>query len=328
MTQPVFLPPTMQRTRRAMLVAAGALLAAGRLSNAVAQAASRPSGSASASNATSGRRLRVVASFSILADMTSALAGEGADVASLVGPDADAHVYAPSPADVRRLASADLVVVNGLRFEGWLERLIGASGYRGPVVVATKSVTPRAIGGGPDPHAWQSLRLARAYVENIALALKAAAPDRAAYFEERTRNYLTAIEQLDSTARARFGAIPQDERRVITSHDAFGYLGAAYGIEFIAPQGRNTDSEASAADVARVIRQLKEQRVRALFVENITDPRLIERIAKEAGVISGGRLYSDALSAPGTAADTYLKMYAHNVNTLADAMQAPPKAPR
>jgi zinc/manganese transport system substrate-binding protein len=270
---------------------------------------------------TTARPLRVVASISILADMTKQLAGASADVSSLVGPNADAHTYSPSPADVRRLAQADLVVVNGLRLEGWLERLIAASGYHGPVVVATKGLVPMQLAGAPDPHAWQSLRNARIYIQNIAVALKTASPSSAADIEARTVAYLGQIESLDAQARARFGAIPQEQRRVITSHDAFGYLGAAYGIEFISPQGRSTDSEASAADVARVIRQLKEQRVKALFIENITDPRLVDRIAKEAGVKSGGELYSDALSPPGTAADTYLKMYAFNVDALANAMQ-------
>jgi zinc/manganese transport system substrate-binding protein len=271
-------------------------------------------------------RLRVVASFSILADMTRQVGGDAVVVWSLVGPNADAHAYAPSPADVKRVAAANLVIVNGLRFEGWLDRLIAASGYRGKVIVGTKGVVPRLLGGEPDPHAWQSLANALLYVENIRAALVAAMPIRAAAIDERARDYTARIRQLDQDARARFERMPPEHRRIITSHDAFGYLGASYGIDFISPQGRTTDSEASAADVARVIRQLKERQARALFVENITDPRLIQRIAKEAGIVAGGALYSDALSPPGSAADTYLKMYAHNVDALATALAAAPLA--
>jgi zinc/manganese transport system substrate-binding protein len=269
------------------------------------------------------RPLKVVASFSILADMVREVGGDAVAVTALVGPNADAHVFEPSPADARRLAGADLVVVNGLGFEGWLDRLVQASGYRGPMIVASKGVAGRTLGHGPDPHAWQSLANAQRYVANLRDALANARPARAAEFERRTADYIGRLQALDREVRTRFDAIPAAQRRVITSHDAFGYFGAAYGIEFLAPQGVSTESEASAAAVARLIDQIRNEKVRAVFVENITDPRLIERIAHEGGVHVGGRLYSDALSLPGTEAETYLKLFAYNARTIATALGGP-----
>ena len=267
------------------------------------------------------RPLRVVASFSILADWAKNIGGDAIDATALVGPDADAHVFEPSPADAKRLADADVVVVNGLGFEGWLDRLVRASGYRGPVVVASAGITPRRLGRQADPHVWQDLALARRCVLNVRDALVRARPAQAAAFAQAADQYLGRIAALDAEVRTSFDAIPKEQRRVITSHDAFGYFGAAYGIQFLAPQGMSTDSEASAAGVARLVEQIRRQGVRAVFVENITDPRLIDRIAREGGTTVGGRLYSDALSKPGTDADTYLKLFAHNATSIAAGLR-------
>ena len=266
---------------------------------------------------------RVVASFSILADMAQALAPAGVQVTALVGPDADAHVYEPSPADGRRLAQADLVLVNGLGFEGWIQRMVKVSGYRGAVVEASQGITARQAGHhGVDPHAWQDLALARRYVSNLSAAFAQRWPDRREEVARRSADYLLRIDQLDGQVRAWLGAVPRALRRVITSHDAFGYFGAAYGVDFLAPQGWNTHSEPSAAAVARLIRQIKQDGVRAVFVENISDPRLVERIAREGGVRIGGTLYSDALSKPGGPAASYLQLFEHNARTLAAALSA------
>jgi zinc/manganese transport system substrate-binding protein len=275
--------------------------------------------------------LKVVVSFSILADIVREVGGDTIEVVALVGPNADAHVFQPSPADARQLASADLVVVNGLGFEGWIDRLVRASGYRGKVVVASQDVKVRKEGhghshgkkddhGSGDPHAWQDLKNAERYAANVRDALSNARPAQADIFTQRAARYIEQIQSLDREVRAQFAALPRNKRRVITSHDAFGYFSAAYGVDFLSPQGVNTDSEASAADVAKLIDQIRRRDVRAVFVENITDPRLVERIAKEGGAAIGGRLYSDALSAPGTEADTYLKLFAHNANALASGL--------
>lgn len=283
---------------------------------------------ASPALAQSERPLRVVASFSILADIVREVGGDAVDVVALVGPDADAHVFQPSPADARHLARADLVVVNGLGFEGWIDRLVRASGYRGKVVTASQGVKLRKDGHGhggkpghgSDPHAWQDLANAERYVANVRDALSSARPAQAGVFIQRAARYTEQIRALDREVRAQLAAVPRPKRRVITSHDAFGYFGAAYGVDFLSPQGVSTDGEASAADVAKLIDQIRRQDVRAVFVENITDPRLVERIAKEGGAVLGGRLYSDALSVPGTEADTYLKLFAHNAKALASGL--------
>jgi zinc/manganese transport system substrate-binding protein len=265
--------------------------------------------------------LRVVASFSILADWLRNVGGDAISVHALVGPNADAHVFEPSPQDARRLKEADLVVVNGLGFEGWIDRLIKASGYRGTVITASSGIEPRRQRGVPDPHVWQSLTHAAHCVANLRDALNRALPTEAALLTERSTRYVAQINALHRQLQSRFAALPKPQRRVITSHDAFGYLGAAYDIEFLAPQGMSTGSEASAAAVARLIDQVKRQSVRALFVENVSDPRLMQRLAHEGGAVLGGRLYSDALSMPGTEADTYLKLFAHNAGALISGMQ-------
>ena len=301
----------MRRSHLRQLLAACALLALPQVAS--AQAAPPP--------------LRVVATFSVLADMVREVGGPAVEVASLVGPNADAHMFAPTPADARRVASADLVVVNGLNYEGWIERLIRASGYKGPVLVASEGITPRRVGRGIDPHAWQSLAHAKQYVQNIRAALVGAAPTRRAEIDTRAAAYLQRITALEQDTLARIGRLPAQQRRVITAHDAFGYFAAAYGVEFVSPRGWSTDSEPSADSVARIVRQARAQQVGALLLENISDPRLIERIAREAGVGVGGALYSDALSPPGAAADTYLRMFAHNVRTIVEALeQARPAA--
>jgi len=264
--------------------------------------------------------LKVVATFSILADMVREVGGSAVSVSALVGANADAHVFEPTPADVRRVAEADLVVANGLRYEGWIDRLIAASGYRGKVLITSRGITPRRVPGGADPHAWQSLVHAQQYVDNIRVALVAAAAGESAAIGSRAAAYSARLAALDAEARARFGAIAADRRRVITSHDAFGYFGDAYGISFIAHRGWTTGIEPSAETVAAIIRQARAERASALLVENISDPRLVDRIGHEAGLNVGGTLYSDALSPPGTPADSYLRLYAHNVDTLVSAL--------
>lgn len=264
--------------------------------------------------------LQVVASFSLLADMVAQVGGDAVQVHALVGADADAHAFTPAPADAQRLAKAGLIVVNGLGFEGWIDRLVRASGSKAPVLVASQGVALRKVGGLVDPHAWQSLVAAQRYVENIRAALVAARPAQAAAIDTRAKAYTAQLAALDASVRARLAAVPPAQRRIVTSHDAFGYLADAWGLEMHAAQGWTSAGEPSAADVARLIRLLRAQQARALFVENISDPRLVERIAREAGASVGGTLYSDALSPPGTRADSYLKLMTHNAETLLAAL--------
>lgn len=282
--------------------------------------------------AAQGARIQAVASFSVLGDLVARVGGERVEVSTLVGPNGDAHGYAPTPADAGRIGAARLVVVNGLGFEGWLDRLVKASGTKATVVVASKGV--KAIeargdahghahgsgGHGGDPHAWQDVGNVRLYVAAIRDALVAVDPDGAAVFAENARRYTAELDALDAEVRALLATVPLANRKVITSHDAFGYFAAGYGLRFIAPRGVSTESEPSAKDVARIVRQIKAEAIPAVFLENMTDPRLMERVAKETGARIGGRLYSDALSEPGGPAATYLDMMRHNARALVAAL--------
>lgn len=278
--------------------------------------------------------LPVVTSFSILADLVKVIGGSHVEVTSLVGPNADAHVFDPTPADAKRLADAKLVVINGLGFEGWMDRLIKSSGYRGSVTVASRGVKTiqEAAGHGhqhghshshaADPHAWQNPLNVKQYVQNIRLALAAAKPAAAQEFEQRAQAYSRDLDALDQSIRERLKPIPVAQRRIVTSHDAFGYFAAAYNVKFYPLQGLSTGSEPSAADVVRIINQIKKNKVTAIFVENISDARVLERITKESGARIGGTLYADALSEPGTAVDTYLKLIEHNAATIIKGLAA------
>ena len=228
--------------------------------------------------------LRVVASFSILADMVREVGGTAVDVYSLVPAGGDAHVFTPTPSDAQRVGRAELLVVNGLRYEGWIERLVKSSGYRGPVVVATRGVRTRPTAGGADPHAWQDLTQALVYVDNIRAALAVARPAQAGAIDARAAAYAARLRALDQDTRTRLASVAPDRRRVITDHDAFGYFADAYGVRFLSPRGWSTDSEPSAETVARIVRQAREQQASALLVEQLSDPRLVGRIAREAGL--------------------------------------------
>ncbi|MBL6601086.1 MAG: metal ABC transporter substrate-binding protein [Alphaproteobacteria bacterium] len=276
----------------------------------------------------------VVATFSILGDMVKRVGGEHVEVTTLVGANGDAHVYQPTPADARAVNSAQLLFVNGLDFEGWIDRLVSASGFTGKRVVATKGIEPIAFEEGEpahkvhdhhdhgafDPHAWQSLRLAEFYVENIMLALAQADPDNAAQYYRNRAAYLAEIRALEAEVSALMATIPENKRTVVTPHDAFQYFAADYGLVFKAPQGLSTESDASASDVAKLIRQIREEGISAYFVETITDNRMVDQIGRETGATRGGTLYSGALSAADGPAATYLDMVRHNTATLAAAL--------
>ena len=337
-------------TRRALLTSAAAILALALAAPATAQ---------------SDGPIPVVATFSILGDMVKRIGGEHIAVTTLVGADGDTHVYQPTPADARAVSEAKVLVVNGLQFEGWLDRLIDASDFRGVRVVATRGIEPIAFEdehddhakaahdddheehaeaamhdhddddeehaeaghddhhhGAFDPHTWQSLRNAAVYVDNITAALAKADPANAGVFYRNREAYVAEIETLDSEIREILARLPAGSRTVVTSHDAFRYFGRDYGLTFIAPQGLSTESEASAKDVAGLIQQIRDGGIRAVFIENIGDPRLLRRIADETGAAIGGTLYPGALSGSDGPAPTYLDMMRHNAMTLAQALSS------
>lgn len=262
----------------------------------------------------------VVATFSILGDMVHEIGQDKIEVKNLVAPNQDSHVYEPRPQDAKELAHADLVVMNGLGFEGWLERLIEASGFHGQVLVATTGITPLAhIMHGKttiDPHAWHSLKNAQVYVDNIVNGLSELLPNEAPYFKARGDSYKKALQALETETHQRLTHSPSENRIVITNHDAFGYLGRDFDIIFYSPLGISTDSEPSAKAVAVLIQRIKREKIRAIFAENISNSRLLEQISRETGTNIGGVLYSDALSLPGTEADTYLKMMSFNLSSI------------
>jgi zinc/manganese transport system substrate-binding protein len=272
-------------------------------------------------------RLSVVATFSILGDFARNVGGDRVAVTTLVEPDSDSHVYTPSPADAKTIAAARLVIVNGLGLEGWLPRLVKSSGGKAAIVIATKGIVPRRIVDGhshdpseADPHAWQSVPNAKIYVANIRDALIAADPAGADTYRANAAAYLAKLDTLEAEVRAAVAQIPPERRRVISTHDAFGYFAAAYGIDFIAPQGASTDSEPSARDIAAIISQIRREKIPAVFLENISDPRLIRRIAAETGAAIGGTLYSDSLSAEKGPVPTYIDMVRHNIKALTRAL--------
>ena len=355
--------------RRALLASATAILALSLAGPAAAQ---------------SRGPIPMVATFSILGDMVRRIGGEHVDVTTLVGPDGDTHVFQPSPADARAISEAQILVVNGLGFEGWLDRLIDASDFRGIRVMATDGIEPIVFGdendhgggleirteqdghdhdrddkaeaghdhdrerhagaathdhdddhdeeahadagrdhhhhGAFDPHAWQSLGNAVAYVDNITAALARADPVNATDFYQNRAADVAEIRALDAEIREIVARLPADQRTIVTSHDAFQYFGRDYGLELVAPQGLSTESEASAKDVVRLIRQIREREIRAVFIENVADPRILERIADETGAAIGGTLYPGALSGPNGPAPTYLDMMRNNAMTLAQAL--------
>jgi len=267
----------------------------------------------------------VVASFSILGDMVGRVGGDRVALTTIVGPNADTHVYDPTPADAAAVGKAKVFFVSGLGFEGWMDRLVEATGYKGALVVASEGVSSRQMDEDgetiTDPHAWQSLSNGLIYVDNISKGLCAADPEGCPTYEANARSYEAEITALDAEVKAQIASVPEAKRKVITTHDAFGYFGAAYGVQFEAPEGVSTESEASAADVAKLIEQIRSEGVSALFIENMSDGRLIEQIARETGAKLGGELYADALSRPDEGAATYLDMFRHNVSLLVPAMK-------
>ena len=276
----------------------------------------------SAVPAAAEEELKVVASFSILGDMVRQVTGDLAEVTTIVGPDADAHVYTPSASDAKAVANADVIFVNGLGFETWSQTLIETSGTKGDVFVATEGVAPLKVDGETDPHAWNALTNGMLYIANIAKAMASADPENAATYQANAQAYSERLSALHSHALSEFKKLPADRRTVVTAHDAFGYLADAYGLTFLAPVGIDTEAEPSAKDLAALIDHIKEAGAGGLFVENITSPALVQQIERETGIRIGRRLYSDALSERGGPATSYETMFEHNLDVLVQALSA------
>lgn len=265
-------------------------------------------------------RLNVVASFSILGDFVRNVGGDRVNLTTLVGANGDVHVYTPAPSDAKRIADAKLVIVNGLGLEGWLPRLVQSAGAAAQVVTASAGIAPLKLRSDADPHAWQSVPNAKIYVTNIANALAAAEPADAEFFQGQAKAYLDKLEALDREVRDVLAKIPPERRKVISTHDAFGYFAAEYGVQFIAPLGVSTETEPSARDIAAIIGQIRTQKIPAVFLENISDDRLARRIASETGAKVGGTLISDSLTGEKGPGPTYIDMVRHNIKALTSAL--------
>ena len=265
-------------------------------------------------------KIKVVSTFSILGDMVQNIGGNNIELTTLVGANGDGHVYEPTPADAKSVAAADVVFVNGLGFEGWIDRLVKASGYKGKVIIATEGIKELKFEGELDPHAWQDLSNGRIYIKNIKNALTDVDPKNSNLYKKNFIAYDKILESMDKSTKDKFADIPKKNRKVITSHDAFLYFGRAYGIDFRSPVGVTTESEPSAGELAELITEMRKDNIKALFAENITDPRLIKQLAKEVNAQIGGTLYSDALSDNSEPANTYINMFKYNVNELANIL--------
>lgn len=275
---------------------------------------------------TQDKKLHVIASFSILGDIVQNIGGDRIQLTTLVGPEQDAHVYQPTPKDAQTIATAQLIFTNGLGFEGWLDRLKSSAQYKGDAVVASTGVQPLTLKEDghveDDPHAWQDIsNVKNVYVKNILAGLVKADPSGATYYQQRAKEYSQQLDALNTEYETAFSKISDNERKVVTSHDAFAYFGQHYNVKFLAPQGVSTESEASAKHVAQLIQQIKQEQVKAIFVENISNSKLLEQITKETGAQIGGQLYSDALSIDTAPANTYLNMMKHNLHSLIKVMK-------
>ncbi|RPE03602.1 metal ABC transporter substrate-binding protein [Candidatus Pantoea deserta] len=271
------------------------------------------------------KTVNVVASFTVLADIVQQVGGDHVKVKSLVGPDGDPHTFEPTPQDSQALARADVVFVSGLGLEGWMDRLVSASGYKGETVVASRGVATRSMEEEgktiTDPHAWNSMQNGVIYATNVMNALINADPQDADAIRRSGARYIQQLQALDSWAKTTLAAIPAARRKVLTSHDAFGYFGQRYGVTFLAPVGFSTEAEASASDVGGLIKQLQTEHIQTYFIENQTDPRLVKQIASATGAQPGGELYPEALSQPSGPAATYVAAFRHNVETMTRSMK-------
>jgi zinc/manganese transport system substrate-binding protein len=284
-------------------------------------------GLAAAPAAAQEKKISAVATTSIVGDLVRNIGGDRIEIATLVGPNGDPHVYSPTPGDARTLAAANIVFANGLGLEGWMTRLVTASGTKAANVIVSKGIAPlkKVDPRDParmliDPHAWQSIANAKIYIANIRDGLNAVDPADKPTYDANAAAYLGKLDALEAQVESAIAKIPADRRKIITMHNSFGYFGDAYGIAFISPEGISTDAEPSAKDVAKIITLIRKHKIPAVFMENITDPRLMEEIAQETGAAIGGKLYSDALSEPSGPAGTYIDMMRHNVYEFSKAL--------
>lgn len=285
--------------------------------------------------------VKAVATFSILGDLVQEIAGDRVELKVLVAPGGDGHVFQPSPTHARDVSQAKLLFSNGLGFEPWIKRLLEASKFQGTHAMASDGVQPLKNAheshghhhehqhghehGEVDPHAWQRVANVKVYAKNIAEALCSADAAGCAQYRKNEQVYQAKLDALDKSIRASWASVPAAQRKVITSHDAFAYYAKEYQVDFRAAQGINTAAEATPKGIAQLVRQIQKEHIKALFVESISDPRLMEQIGRETGVRPAGELFSDSLSAKGGPATTYITLMRHNTEALVKAVGGAPE---
>ena len=268
-------------------------------------------------------KLVVVSTASIFSDMAENIAGDIVEVQTIVPIGDDPHLYEPTPGDARKVADADLILKNGLTFEGWLNELIENSGTKGKIVTITEGITPitsEKYKNSTDPHAWMDARYGLTYIENIKKALSELDPDNSDIFEFNYKLYKQQLEDLDNYIRTEIQKIPESQRILITSHDAFQYYGRRYGIELESILGTSTDADAQTSDIIRLNKIIKSSGVPAVFIESTVNPKLLEQLAKDNKITVGGKLYADSLGDKNSPAPTYIDMLRHNTNTIVAAL--------
>jgi zinc/manganese transport system substrate-binding protein len=306
-------------------------------------------------NSASGKQpVKVTATTSIIADLVQNVGGDHVDVYTILAPGTDAHTYSPKPSDVQAVAESQILFRNGLGLETWLDPMIQNAGGSRPIVVVSDGLTPltdfkaehddeehideagsapdtvkdgeeneERPGTEPDPHMWFDVQRTIGYVENIRDRLKQLDPANAPAYEANADTYIDQLEQLDTEILQWVGTVPPERRKLVTSHDNFGYFAHRYGFEIVGSvlQSFSTEEQPSAQQIVELVEQIKEQQVPAIFTENVSDPRLAEQVADEAGIDVVTNLYTDALGEPGSAGDTYIKMMRFNVQQIVEALR-------
>lgn len=265
----------------------------------------------------------ILTTTSVLRDMAQHIAPDHCRVETIVPRGMDPHIYEPTPSDIDLVLASDLIFMNGLRLEGWLDKIISNAGRHGKKVIVTEGITPITsleYESAPDPHAWMDLSLGLTYLKNMRKALVELMPRHADEIQQKYDTYIREMRDVHEWTREQIQSIPAENRVLITSHDAFQYFGRAYGMELHAALGLSTDADVKTGDVLNITRLLESSAIPAIFIESTINPKLLEQIASDYNVVIGGELYADALSSQNGPAGTYLDLFRHNVNTITQAL--------
>ncbi len=276
------------------------------------------------SNETSGEKITAVSSINIISDIVKNIGGDKVESFSICGVGVDPHTYHAKPSDPRLISKSNIVFINGFNLEHWIEEMISSAGGDVKKVTVSEGITPITDEkgfGDPDPHAWFDVKYAKIYAENIAKGLSEADPKNADYYNENLKKYLTELDNLDNWIKDEILKIPEEQRILITSHDAFRYFGKAYGMEVKGLQGISTEAKVRTEDFKNIIDLIKSKKIKSVFVETSVNPKLLEQISQETGVAVGGTLFSDSIGNEGTPEGSYTGAVKFNVNTIVNSLK-------